>query len=87
MLRNLLTGTVAAHLIVKLNRVIRGTAQYFATYSATTRKQMTRLNSWIRMRLRTLWSKRKRETDNYRLPNRKLAQLGLLSLTSFCWQP
>ena len=74
-------------LIGKLNRVIRGTAQYFATHWATTRRQMARLDSWIRMRLRTLWSKRKRETDNYRLPSRQLAQLGLLSLTSFCWQP
>jgi group II intron reverse transcriptase/maturase len=76
-----------ATLIGKLNRVIRGTAQYFATYWSTTRRQMGLLDSWIRMRLRALWSKRKRETDNYRLPNRILAQLGLLSLTSFCWQP
>jgi hypothetical protein len=69
-----------ATLIVKLNRVIRGTAQYFATPWSTTRYQMARLDSWIRMRLRALWSKRKRETDNYRLPNRHFAQLGLQSL-------
>jgi RNA-directed DNA polymerase len=73
-----------AAVIEKLNRVIRGTAQYFATRWATTRRQMGRLDSWIRMRLRALKSKRKRETDNYRIPNRKLAQLGLMSLTQFC---
>lgn len=76
-----------AALLEKLNRVIRGTAQYFAPRWATTRRQLGLLDSWIRMRLRTLWSKRKRETDNYRLPNRKLAQLGLLSLSSFCCPP
>jgi group II intron reverse transcriptase/maturase len=73
-----------AAVIEKLNRVIRGTAQYFAPRWATTRRQMGRLDSWIRMRLRALKSKRKRETDNYRLPNRKLAQLGLMSLSQFC---
>ena len=35
------------------------------------------------MRLRALKSKRKRITDNYRLPIAKLAQLGLLSLMDF----
>jgi hypothetical protein len=39
--------------------------------------------SWIRVRVRAMWSKRKRLTDNYRLPNWKLARLGLLSLASF----
>ena len=73
-----------AAVIEKLNRVIRGTAQYFAPHWATTRRQMGRLDSWIRMRLRALKSKRKRETDNYRIPNRELAQLGLMSLTQFC---
>lgn len=72
-----------AALIEKLNRVIRGTAQYFAPGWATTRRQFGLLDSWIRMRLRALKSKRKRETDNYRLPNRKFAQLGLLSLADF----
>lgn len=72
-----------APVIEKLNRVIRGTAQYFATQWSTTRWQLTDLDSWIRMRLRALKSKRKRITDNYRLPNRKFAQLGLLSLLDF----
>jgi RNA-directed DNA polymerase len=73
-----------ASVIEKLNQVIRGTALYFTPPWATTRRQLHRLQGWLRMRLRAMWSKRKRMTDNYRLPNRKLAQLGLLSLTSFC---
>lgn len=74
-----------ANVVEKLNLVIRGTALYFTPRWATTRRQLGRLDSWLRMRLRAMWSKRKRLTDNYRLPNRKLAQLGLLRLTSFCW--
>jgi group II intron reverse transcriptase/maturase len=74
-----------ATVIEKLNQVIRGTAHYFTPRWATTRRQLGRMDSWLRMRLRAMWSKRKRITDNYRLPNRKFAQLGLLSLLSFCW--
>lgn len=74
-----------AAVIKKLNQVIRGTAHYFTPPWATTRRQFGRLDSWIRARLRAMWQKRKRTTDNYRLPNWKLARLGLLSLTSFCW--
>jgi group II intron reverse transcriptase/maturase len=70
--------------IEKLNRVIRGTALYFATRWNTSIRQLQRLDQWVRVRLRALWSKRKRRTDNYRLPKAKLAQLGLLSLMDFC---
>jgi len=73
-----------ATVIKKLNQVIRGTALYFTPRWATSGYQVRELDKWVRMRLRAMWSKRKRLTDNYRLPNRKLAQLGLLSLTSFC---
>lgn len=70
--------------IEKLNQVIRGTALYFTPRWATTRWQLRQLDGWIRMRVRAMWRKRKKLTDNYRLPNAKLAQLGLLSLESFC---
>lgn len=76
-----------ATVIAKLNRVIRGTAQYFAAEWSTTRRQLTALDSWLRMRVRALKSKRKRITDNYRIPKRKLAQLGLLSLLDFLTVP
>jgi group II intron reverse transcriptase/maturase len=75
-----------ATVIVKLNQVIRGTAQYFCTRWATHRDLLRKLDSWIRMRLRAMWKKVKRMTDNYRLPTRKFARLGLLSLESFCWR-
>lgn len=73
-----------AAVIEKLNQVIRGTALYFTPPWATTRWKLGRLDSWLRRRLRAMWSKRKRLTDNYRLANGKLAQLGLIRLTSFC---
>jgi RNA-directed DNA polymerase len=72
-----------AAVIVKLNQVIRGTAHYFCTRWATHGKTMRHLDSWIRMRLRAMWKKVKRKTDNYRLPTEQFAQLGLLSLTSY----
>jgi RNA-directed DNA polymerase len=74
-----------AAVIEKLNQVIRGTALYFAPRWATTRWQLRRLDSWIRMRVRAMWRKRKKRTDNYRLMNAKLRHLGLLSLEGFCW--
>ena len=70
----------------KLHQVIRGTAQYFCPRWATHRKTLRELDSWIRMRLRAMWKQVKRMTDNYRLPNRRFEQLGLLSLESFCWR-
>jgi group II intron reverse transcriptase/maturase len=73
-----------ADAIKKLNQVIRGTALYFAPAWATTRWQFRSLDSGIRMRVRAMWHKCKRYTDNYRLPNKKLERLGLLSLLSFC---
>lgn len=76
-----------AALIEKLNRVIGGTARYFTPRWATTRWQLARLDQWIRMRLRALRSKRKRLTDNYRMPNAKFTQLGLQSLESFWGRP
>ena len=72
--------------IMELNRVIRGTALYFATRWSTGRRQLRELDEWTRMRLRCMWRKRKRCTDNYRVPNSSFVQLGLLSLESFCWE-
>jgi group II intron reverse transcriptase/maturase len=65
--------------IGKLNRVIRGTANYFARIS-TCRKQLRLLDAWIRMRLRCMKFKRKSMADNRRLRCRLLRKLGLLSL-------
>jgi RNA-directed DNA polymerase len=71
--------------IEKLNRVIRGTAQYFGTSFSTNRWKFQKLDSWIRMRLRSMKLKRKNYNDNHKLRvgyfRRKL---GLLTLEEFC---
>ena len=74
-----------ADLIVKLNQVIRGTAQYFATRWSTNRHLFRKTDSWIRMRLRAIKTRHKCHNDNWRFPNARFAKLGLLSLESFCW--
>jgi len=73
-----------AQLIEQLNRVLRGTALYFATPWSTNRWHFHRLDGWIRMRLRAMKLRRKRRSDSYRIRNAKFAQLGLVSLESFC---
>ena len=73
-----------AETIVRLNRVIRGTALYFGASFATSRWLFQKLDSWIRMRLRCMKFKRKQASDNYQLRNRTLTKLGLLSLEQFC---
>jgi hypothetical protein len=75
-----------AQVIVKLNRVIRGTAQYFATQWFTGREVFHKLDSWIRMRLRCMRFKRLNYEDNRRLRVKWFKRLGLLSLESFCWR-
>jgi hypothetical protein len=71
--------------IEKLNRVIRGTANYFATAFSTCRWAFQKLDSWLRMRLRCMKLKRKNYNDNGKLRvgyfRRKL---GLLTLEEFC---
>ena len=74
-----------AEAIKKLNRVIRGTANYFATGFSTCRWMFQKLDSWIRMRLRCMKLKRKNYNDNRKLRagffRRKLS---LLTLEEFC---
>jgi len=73
-----------AKVIVKLNRVIGGTARYFATSFFTGRENFHKLDSWIRMRLRCMKFKRKSRRDNRRLRVKTFTKLGLLTLESFC---
>ncbi len=56
-----------ARVIEKLNQVIRGTANYFATDFSTCVKLFQKLDKWIRMRIRCMKFKRKITFDNYRL--------------------
>jgi len=70
-----------ARVIEKLNRVIRGTANYFAPTFADVGDCFRGLDRWIRMRLRCMKYKRKSRADNGRLRLRHLRDLGLLFLT------
>jgi RNA-directed DNA polymerase len=71
--------------IVKLNRVIRGTANYFGPEFATSRWKFQKLDSWIRMRLRAMKRKRKNYNDNRKLRCGYFARkLGLLTLEQHC---
>lgn len=72
-----------AQVIVKLNRVIRGTAQYFATPFFTPQGRFHKLDSWIRMRVRAMKFKRKSMRDNRKFRVKKFERLGLLTLESF----
>ncbi len=74
-----------AEVIKKLNRVIRGTANYFATNFSTCRWVFQKLDSWIRMRLRCMKRKRKNYNDNGKLRVTYFRhKLGLLTLEEFC---
>jgi RNA-directed DNA polymerase len=70
--------------IVQLNRVIRGTAHYFATDFFTGRDVFYKLDCWIRMRLRCMRTKRKSMRDNRKIRKRVFDRLGLLRLEAFC---
>jgi len=71
--------------IAKLNQVIRGTANYFATSFSTCRWRFQKLDSWIRMRIRAMKLKRKNYNDNHKLRVGYFRyQLGLLTLEEFC---
>ncbi len=64
----------------KLNAVIRGTANYFATSFSHVGDLFRGLDRWIRMRLRCMKYKRKSRADNGRLRLKHFRRLGLLSL-------
>jgi RNA-directed DNA polymerase len=67
--------------IVKLNQVIRGTANFFATEFSTCTNLFRQTDKWIRMRLRCMKFKRKCPEDNHRMKNRVFQnKLGLLNL-------
>lgn len=70
-----------AEVIEKLNRVIRGTANYFATPWSHCGDTYRTLDRWIRMRLRCMKLKRKSERDNFRLRLKHFRHMGLLSLS------
>lgn len=71
-----------ADMIGQLNRVIRGTANYFVTPWSHCGDACRSLDRWIRMRLRCMKLKRKSRVDNARVRLRHLQRMGLLSLVA-----
>lgn len=69
--------------ILRLNRSLTGYAHYFAAPFSRVKQQFMLLDRWIRKRLRCMKFKRIDRNDNWRLHNRHLATLGLVSLYSF----
>jgi len=70
--------------IERLNQVIRGTANYFATNFSTCVKLYQKLDKWIRMRLRSMKFKRKSSFDNYRMRQGTFdKKLGLFKMLDF----
>ncbi len=70
-----------ADVIVRLNQVIRGTANYFSPSFSTCKWVFQKLDSWIRMRLRCMKKKHKSRNDNYKLRVVYFRKnLGLLSM-------
>ncbi len=73
-----------AEVIIKLNRVIRGTVNYFAPPFATVIAQFKRLDAWIRKRIRCMKYKRISRADNKRMKIKHIRRLGLLSCWDLC---
>lgn len=74
-------------LIKRVNQVIRGTANYFATPFSHNRRQFTAMDKWIRVRLRSMKFNRKWKTDNRRFRLKHFKNRGLLSLSDFYHVP
>lgn len=69
-----------AEVVQKLNRVTRGTANYFATSFSRCADLFRTLDRWLRMRLRCMKYKRKSRTDNARFRLEHFRRLGVVFL-------
>jgi hypothetical protein len=68
-----------AEVVLKVNRVIRGTVRYFATAFTTCLGQFNELDRWVRMRIRCMKVKRIWKTDNRRLKSRHIMRMGFVT--------
>ena len=64
--------------IEKLNRVIRGTVNYFGTKFSTMNTLFFKLDRWIRKRIRCMKFKRLSKADNWRWNIKHIGKMGLL---------
>lgn len=65
--------------IEKLNRVIRGTVNYFGTKFSTIKVTFRSLDKWIRKRIRSMKRKRISHIDNCHLKIKFIKKMGLLN--------
>lgn len=77
-------NNLSEEVIVKLNRVIRGTVNYFTARFSKTQWYFTEIDEWLRTRVRCMKYKRKWKTDHRRLKNKHIKNLGLLSCRELC---
>lgn len=80
------SSNLDAEVITKLNRVLRGTVNYFCKSYTQTLHYFSQLDQWIRSRIRAMKFKRKWHTDNRRLKNKHIEKYGLLSCRELCLQ-
>ena len=73
-----------ADVITKLNQIIRGTVNYFSTAFTNTLNYFTLIDQWIRLRIRCMKYKRKWHTDNRRLKNKHIENMGVQSCKEQC---
>jgi group II intron reverse transcriptase/maturase len=70
--------------IDKINKVIRGTVNYFYQEFTTNLRQFERLDMWVRKRIRCMKYKRIWHTDNWRLKNKHIKRMGILMCKDLC---
>jgi len=67
--------------VTKVNQVVRGTANYFATSFSSVASLFRDLDRWLRMRIRAMKFKRKSRRDNWRLRLKHLRRMGFAFLS------
>jgi group II intron reverse transcriptase/maturase len=75
---------LSSEVIISLNRIIRGTVNYFSKTYTNTICYFSQIDKWIRMRIRCMKYKRKWDTDNRRLKVKHIENLGLISCREMC---
>jgi RNA-directed DNA polymerase len=65
----------------RINAVVRGTANYFATSFSNVWTRFRNLDGWLRMRIRAMKFKRKSRADNWRLQRKHFRNLGFVFLS------
>ena len=67
--------------VKKVNAVVRGTANYFATGFSKVSNLFRSLDRWLRMRIRAMKYKRKSLEDNWRLRGKHIRKMGFVFLS------